>query len=165
MCCYSVEAIRSRRTPKGQAGDPTFSLFPSEVTLPPNGTARMHLWCLPKYEGEVADKLILSVSDNHQPLEVKLLSRCIAPKICLQTDSVAFGRILAGHIAKRLVIWRKREHISILGQNATSPNALFLVPVTHEQATKISFVRAHKYHPDYEIHESLKPIQDLRRRT
>lgn len=157
--------MRSRRPPKGQAGDLAFSLFPSEVTLPPNGTACMHLWCLPKYEGEVADKLILSVSDNHQPLEVKLLSRCIAPKICLQTDSVAFGRILAGHTAKRLVVWRKQQHISILWQNATSPNALFLFPVTYEQATNSSFVRAYKYYPDYKIHESLKPIQDLRRRT
>ncbi|CDI85439.1 Hydrocephalus-inducing protein like protein, related [Eimeria praecox] len=32
-----------RRPPKGQTGDPTFLLFPSEVTLVENATARLHL--------------------------------------------------------------------------------------------------------------------------
>lgn len=63
----------------------------------------MHLWCLPKSEGEVTDKLILTLSDNQRPLEVKLSSRCVAPKINLQAENIMFGRVLTGKTARRLV--------------------------------------------------------------
>ncbi|KAL8270019.1 hypothetical protein Esti_006052 [Eimeria stiedai] len=99
-----ADATRGRKAQKNhQTADPTFLLFPPEVMIAKNGTACMHLWCLPKCEGEITDKLILTLSDNPRPFEIKLLSRCIAPKINIQTDNILFGRVLIGNTASRLI--------------------------------------------------------------
>ena len=89
---------------KSQPGDPVFLLFPSEVTLAQNATARMHLWCLPNSDGDIADKLTLTLSDNPKPLEIKLAALCVAPKLRLQRESIMLGRVLTGHIAKESVV-------------------------------------------------------------
>ncbi|OEH79817.1 hydrocephalus inducing related protein [Cyclospora cayetanensis] len=108
-----AEATRGRRIIKSPVNDANFLLFPSEVTLEQNATAHMHLWCLPKCEGEVTDKLTLTLSDNPAPHEIKLISRGVVPRLRLQTDNIIFGRILTGHVARRTVLIENPTPFSI----------------------------------------------------
>ncbi|KAL8431118.1 hypothetical protein Efla_004639 [Eimeria flavescens] len=98
-----ADATRGRKLAKSQAMEPPFLLFPSELMLAKNSTAQMHLWCLPKYEGEIADKLVLSLSENPHPYEVKISSCCVSPKINVQPENITFGRILTATSAKRTI--------------------------------------------------------------
>ncbi|KAL8435591.1 hypothetical protein ACSSS7_002384 [Eimeria intestinalis] len=98
-----ADATRGRKAQKNQTADPTFLLFPPEVMLAKDMTACMHLWCLPKSEGEILDKLILTLGDNPRQFEIKLSSRCITPKIHIQADSILFGRVLTGSHTSRSI--------------------------------------------------------------
>lgn len=94
----SRKANASTSKPTGSSSESSspFLVLPSEVTLPRDSSALLHLWCLPRAEGEVSERLCLSLANNPSPLEVRVQAKGVLPRIALDRETLSLGRVLGG---------------------------------------------------------------------
>ncbi|KAL9642363.1 hypothetical protein ABK040_007361 [Willaertia magna] len=74
--------------------NPTFSIEPSQITIPKEGTCEIKIWAQPKSVGTVKNSIICTVKNNPIPFKFGVSATGAKPRIELDKTKVDFGRIL-----------------------------------------------------------------------